>query len=298
MDKLLNLEYNDYKQHIITPISPYLICKHHFATEIYSYNNKYIEVDINILCSNSPNDLYKNKNYNEINEGDIVMVQVDLFEFFINNILPKINTRIILITSQFHLPQLYKSHITDNCLNNDKIILWISQNPIYENHHKYMAFPYGIYQNNVNLYMNFVKKNKESILNYKTKVQNVYNSNIRIHPHLPANHIRRNPIFESVNKSIDNYEYLNNILKSKFVISTSGDRDDCYRHYECIGLNSIPISNITYKEIFGKNMIYFDVDNIIKFINKEINIDYYNVNRDVLTLEYWKNEIEKRCDVN
>jgi hypothetical protein len=298
MNKLINTEYKDYKEYIITPISPYLICKHHFATEIYPYNNKYIKVDINILCSNSPNDLYKNKNYNEINEGDIVMVQVDLFEFFINNILPKINTRIILITSQFHLPQLYKSNITDNCLNNDKIILWISQNPIYENHHKYMAFPYGINQNTVNLYMNFIKENKESILNYKTKIQNVYNSNIRIHPHLPANHIRRNPIFESVNKSIDNYEYLNNILKSKFVISTSGDRDDCYRHYECIGLNSIPISNITYKEIFGKNMIYFDVDNIIKFINKEINIDYYNVNRDVLTLEYWKNEIKKRCDVN
>ncbi len=298
MDILLNSEYKDFKNYIITPISPYIICKHHFSTEIYSYNNKYIEVDINTLCSNSPNDLYKNKNVNEINEGDIVMVQVDLFDYFINNILPTINTKIILITSQFHLPQLHRNNTTDMCLNNDKIILWISQNPIYENHPKYMAFPYGIYQNNVNNYMNFLKENKESILNHNTKIQELYNSNIRIHPHLPANHIRRNPIFNSVNKSIDNYEYLNNILISKFVISTSGDRDDCYRHYECIGLNSIPISNINYKEIFGNNMIYFDVDNIIKVINKEIIIDYYSINRDILTLEYWKNEIEKRCHVN
>jgi hypothetical protein len=56
-----------------------------------------------------------------------------------------------------------------------------------------------------------------------------------------------------------------NILKSEFVISTLGDRDDYYRHYECI------VSNINdgYKDIFEENMVYSNANEMIK--NKYIN---------------------------
>ena len=91
---------------------------------------------------------------------------------------------------------------------------------------------------------------------------------------------------------------LNSILKSKFTISTSGDRDDCYRHYECIGLNSIPISNINYREIFGNNMIYSDIDNIIEMINETKIIGYNQsnnyINPDILLIDYWRDKIQLR----
>ncbi len=83
---------------------------------------------------------------------------MDLFNEFINNILPKITCKIIVITSQFHQPQINRNQITDKFINNNKIILWISQNPIYENHNKYMQFPYGICHNFVNNYINFKTK--------------------------------------------------------------------------------------------------------------------------------------------
>ena len=88
-------------------------------------------------------------------------------------------------------------------------------------------------------------------------------------------------------------------MKSTYTISTSGDRDDCYRHYECIGLNSIPISNINYKEIFGNNMIYSDINNIIKIIKYNrlpIENDKYknNTNRDILLIDYWRDKISQR----
>ena len=43
-------------------------------------------------------------------------------------------------------------------------------------------------------------------------------------------------------------------------LGSIGDRDDCFRHYEAIGLNTIPVSNIgfLYKRIFGDNMLYLD----------------------------------------
>ena len=181
---------------------------------------------------------------------------------------------------------------------NKKIILWISQNPIYHNHDKYMAFPYGIHHNDINKYMEFIKKNYKDIINIDTKIKFCYNSPVTIHSHLPINHIRRHNIFNNVkNKRLPYNQYLNNILKSKFTISTSGDRDDCYRHYECIGLNSIPISDINYKEIFENNMIYSNITDIIKIINdtgdlKNIYSNSYNdINRDILLIEYWRDKI-------
>ena len=294
-----NNNLNNYLKYIVSPITPYLICKHHFSTELYKGNHKYIGEDIKELLNENTNDLYLNKNFDKIKEGDIIQVQVDLFSKFVNNILPQISCKIIVITSQWHLPQINRNQITDEFINNDKLILWISQNPIYENHNKYMAFPYGICHKDVNNYINFIKKNYNKILNIDTKTNLCFNSPVSLHDHLPTNHIRRHPIFNSVkNKRLSYDEYLNSILKSKFTISTSGDRDDCYRHYECIGLNSIPISDINYREIFGNNMIYSDIDNIIEMINETKIIGYNEsnnyINPDILLIDYWRYKISKR----
>jgi len=298
MDKIIESNYDNYLKYIISPITPYLICDHYFSTEIYKGNDKYIDEDITLLLNKNTNDLYLNKNFDKIKEGDIIQVQVDLFNSFVNNILPKITCKIIVITSQWHLPQIYKNNITDDFINNNKIILWISQNPIYENHNKYMAFPYGIYHKNVNKYMDFVKKNYNDILNIDSKTNICYNSPCKVHGHLVKNHIRRHNIFNNVKNIILPYnEYLNQILKSKFTISTSGDRDDCYRHYECIGLNSIPVSNINYKEIFGNNMIYYDINNIIKMINETNTKIPDNIcNKDIILIDYWRNKILLRLE--
>lgn len=297
-----NKNINNYLKYIVSPITPYIICDHYFSTEIYKDDPKYIQTDINELLNENTNDLYLNKNLSKIKEGDIIQVQVDLFNTFINDILPQITNKIIVITSQWHLPQISKNQITDEFINNDKLILWISQNPIYKNHNKYMAFPYGIYHNSVNDYINFIKNNNE-ILNNNTKTNLCFNSPINVGDHFPKNHIRRHPIFNSVrNKALPYNEYLHNILKSKFTISTSGDRDDCYRHYECIGLNSIPISDISYKEIFGNNMIYSDINNIIKVINEKKVIEYNEfknyINKNILLIDYWRDKILLRLKKN
>lgn len=288
MEELIESNHNNYVQHIVTPITSYLLCDHYFSTEIYeNLNHKYIEFDLIQLLGKNKNDLYKNGNINTIKEGDIIQVQVDLFYTFIKHILPHISCKVVVITSQFHLPQIHKHSLTDELLNNDKIILWISQNPIYANHKKYMAFPYGIYHQDVNAYMNFVKKNRNCISNIDTKTNLCYNSPVSL-----TSKIRNNPIFNNKNSRVPYEDYLNNILKSKFTISPSGDRDDCYRHYECIGLNSIPISNINYTEIFENEMIYSNIDDIGKIINGIKNdMIFHETNKDILTIDYWKEKM-------
>lgn len=293
-DNIIKLNKNPI-EHLVTPLSPYFICNHFISTEIYPESGwKYINYKLNLKA----NDLLKNKNYNDIKNLDIVQVQVDHFDFFYDEVLPILeqnNIKIIIITSQLNLPQIIKNDRTDEILKKKNIILWISQNPIYTNNKKYMAFPYGILHLNINNYVNFIKSCNIDT-NKNIKILNQYAS---AHDHLPDNHIRKMfDIFGKNNGIPINYnEYLTNIFDSEFVISTSGDRDDCYRHYECIGLNSIPVSNIGdgYKDIFENNMIYSNAEEMINMINtKKINYEYKKPNRDILTIDFWLNKINNK----
>ena len=286
---------NNNIEYIVTPITPYFLCNHYISTEIHSDSQKYIGLNLELKA----NDLLKNKNYNDIKNFDIIQIQVDQFDVFYDTVLPiinKNNVNVIIITSQMHLPQIHKNNKTDNLLKNSNILLWISQNPIYANNKKYMAFPYGILHHNVNEYVNFIKSNNIN----KDKTIKILNQYASVHSHLPENHIRRQyPIFSTYcNKQMLNYtDFLTNILNAEFAISTSGDRDDCYRHYECIGLNTIPVANIAggYKEIFEENMIYSNAEEMINMINNNIvNYKYQKPNKNILTISYWIIKINER----
>jgi hypothetical protein len=296
MDNII-LENKNPIEHLITPISPYFMCDHFISTEINSDSWKYIGVNLQLKA----NDLLKNKNYNDIKNFEIIQIQVDYFDFFYDVILPiicKNNIKVVIITSQWHLPQIKRNYKTDYILNNNNILLWISQNPIYTNNEKYMALPYGLRHDNINDCVNFIKSN--NINNDKNiKILNQYAS---VHSHLPNNHIRK--IFDIFGKnsgeSMSYTDFLTNILNAEFVISTSGDRDDCYRHYECIALNAIPISNINdaYKDIFGENMVYSNAEEMINIIkNNSINHNYKKPNRDILTISYWTYKINVKINL-
>ena len=292
----MGLENTNPVEYLITPFSPYFICNHFISTELddlYYYFGITLEL--------KANDLIKNKNYNDIKNFVIIQVQTDLFDFFYDEILPiiiKNNLKVVIITSKWHLPQIIRNNKTDDLLNNSNILLWISQNPIYTNNQKYMSFPFGICIHNINAYVNFINSNNINI-DKNIKILNQYAS---VHNHLPNNHIRR--MFDIFGKNSGSplayTEYLTRILNSEFVISTSGDRDDSYRHYECIGLNAIPVSNIDggYKDIFGDNMVYTNAEEMINMIDKNIvNSNYKKPNRDILTISYWVCKINKKINL-
>lgn len=278
----------------VTPLVPYFICNHFISTEINSNDHKYICYEL----STKSNNLLKNKNYDIIQNLDIIQVQVEQFDFFHDEILPIIinkNIQVIIITSQWHLPQITRSDKTDSVLNNANILLWIAQNPIYTDNEKYMAFPYGILHHNIVDYINFIKSCHTNI-NKNTKILNQCSV---AHWHLPNNHIRKVYDIFGINSGPKlNYgEFLNNISTSEFVISTTGDREDCYRHYECIGLNAIPVSNISkkYVDIFEDSMIYSTPEEMVDMVtNKIVNHHYKAPNRDILTTAYWVEKINEK----
>ena len=61
------------------------------------------------------NNLLKNKNYHTIKDYDKILCQINYFDHFMNYILPiikKNNKKIILITTQWYLPQIEKSDLS------------------------------------------------------------------------------------------------------------------------------------------------------------------------------------------
>ena len=153
-----------------------------------------------------------------------------------------------------------------------------------------MAFPYGIHHLDIENYVRYYKNCE--------KQRNILNQYSAVHPHLPENHVRRNyDVFgKGTGEKLPYETYLKNIAQSEFVISTGGDREDCHRHYECIGLGAIPVSNIStvYKDIFGDNMIFSTPEQMIRMLETKQLPHYNPPNKDILTLSYWKNKISER----
>ena len=185
-ETVINSDNLNVLEDFVTPLTPYFICNHFIATEINSYDYKYICYELSLKS----NDLLKNKNYDDIKHLDIIQVQVEQFDFFHDEILPIIsdkNIQVIIITGQWHLPQITRNDKTDNILNSKNILLWISQNPIYQDNEKYMAFPYGILHHKIHDYINFVKSSDSKLIKYIR----ILNQCSVAHPHLPDNHIRK-----------------------------------------------------------------------------------------------------------
>jgi hypothetical protein len=262
-------------QTIINPFSLYFLCDHFIGDEL-----KFIPVNM------ETKDLLKSNNLANIKDYDIVHVQVNYFEHFCVSILDKLDKKIVLTTGQWHSPQLTTSYLTEKVLNHPNIILWVSQNPIYENSQKYMGFPYGIYHGN--------------LLDYAKGLLHANVKKVNEIAYLPLSHNtnicrQKLPVLEKIPMS----EFYKEIAKAKFVLSPIGDRDDCYRHYESIGLGAVPISNVGrfYKSIFTKSMYYCTIDEMLTILNtQQLNYEYAEPNKDLVCLQYYIDEVKNKIE--
>lgn len=262
---------------IIHPLSLFYLCDHYYGDEAVKYD---------CIIPDNKSDLLSTPDLNLINDFDIIHVQNDYFNKFCNEMLDLIDKKIIITTGQLCLPQIHHSEQTIKILNNPNIVLWISQNPIYENNEKYIAWPYGITHNNLEFYADILLNNT----NEKTK-------NIIHLPFTNNTHSSRLLLPNSNYDRLSSTDFYKKLSESKYVISPIGDRPDCYRHYEAIGLGTIPISNINdindyYTNIFGKNMYYCDINEMINIINNNnINDTYIAPNKDLICFNYYKDNI-------
>lgn len=275
---------------IITPVSAYYISNFYLGVE---------PKNLNLPKSKSK---HLKENLNLLKDNDIIFIENNSFKLFVEDFLPNIKTKFVLLTSQTNRPRLTNKILIDTVLNNNFLIVWFSHNPIKITS-KYKMLPYGINNGIVCsvlkdrniaplLYINELKKNVKKTDNIISLPMRVTHSCRRYFPHImPVDGVRHD------NKVIMTIpDYYKNLHKAKFVLSPIGDREDCYRHWEAIGLGCVPISNVNknlFKQTLKSSMLYKDCTEMLNNYKNNDILDYNEPNKDLICLSYWINEINK-----
>ena len=287
-----NNNYQNQVANIINPFSLYYICDHFYGNET---------TELRIPIPHTAHNLVADKDISLIKDCDIIHVQVNFFWDFCYNILPKITKKIILTTGQMFAPNIPNTFFTEQILRHNNILLWISQNPVFNNCNKYTAFPYGINPQHplvLQIFSDSLLKLKDTQKRYEALFLPIGNHTNPLRPKFPKL------------PKLDFHSFYLNLAQTKFVFSPVGDRNDCYRHYEAIGFGAIPISNVNilYKNIFGKCMYYSDTDSMLSMINHnnidmgymlhcdKIDLEYIQPNRDLICFTYHKEIVMKKIE--
>ena len=92
-------------------------------------------------------------------------------------------------------------------------------------------------------------------------------------------------------------KYLDEISRSHYVTSPNGDRPDCHRHYEALGLGAIPITQMdpsVYTHLKDQEgIIYNNTNWNLKDLEKTLPFPAPEVNRNVIFEEYWMEYVEQ-----
>ena len=92
-------------------------------------------------------------------------------------------------------------------------------------------------------------------------------------------------------------DYYDAMANSQFVISPEGDRPECYRHYEAIGLGTIPVTNLNprfYSHLTGSavfNTSDWRLETLEKVLRNDENRQL-QANKNMLFEEYWLEYVE------
>ena len=276
--EILNSETNKQVlfEKLIHPLSFYLVCTHYCSDETEDYG---------LFLPSTKKNLLLTKDTSVIKEYDFIYVQNKYLHMFCVELLPKINKMIVLLTGQVDIPALEVNSITEYILEHENIIVWAAQNPIFPTSSKYMALPYGLSLNSLNAYA-------DSILKYQN--ENKDKEVIVLPMNRNTNECRRR--FLEIPR-LESEEYFCTLAKARFVLSPIGDRDDCYRHYEAIGLGTIPISNVSkiHRDLFGTNMKYCTIDEMVEIYKEGVTGDMYHIpNKDFVCFDYHKDILLSR----
>ena len=278
----ISLNYYAVRQ-LITPFTPYLICKYHLSNEIHKCRVEWINRQSKDLT----------KCASEVRDRDWLFCDVDLIPKFVHDVLPQIRNRFVLITGKWNLPGFEESKYTDELICSEKVILWFSQNMTI-NHPKCHPFPYGIHHESTR---EILREMRKPTIKRKNKI---YFSYAHIHGHLtPATKAERMALRKDMDKRLSLPMYLRKLREHCYVTSPQGDRPATHRHWEAIALGCVPISQVpdAYKKLFGENMMFVNKMEDALQLNPD-NLIYSCPDRRIVTVSYWIHklkELEKRA---
>lgn len=122
-----------------------------------------------------------------------------------------------------------------------------------------------------------------------------------IWPCLTRTHPSRDPLIAAAKETnesrLNPFEFYKILAASRFIFSPVGDRPDCYRHWEAIGLGTIPICNCPaiFNTLFHDSMLYVadgDYKLMLGMSSKWATSVYHNPDRRLILTQHWRKHFE------
>lgn len=191
------------------------------------------------------------KALDSMEHGDTIYVTFLQLEEFVSTLLDKIQVNVAIISGQIQkVPPIFNQTVIASLLDHPRVMHWFCQNlPLYGGsnlrHPKLSPFPYGLKEviqrpetRNKPLH-SFQQIFLQSLEEPIAKDQTIMSGFLRASSPVRAAMMKGENTTELVPD-----KYMLEVARSQYILSPNGDRPECFRHYEAIGLGTIPITEL------------------------------------------------------
>ena len=281
---------------LVTPLMGYFIADYYLGDESFLYLP---QPDI-LLTRPDAKKLTGPDDMLSIRDGTTIYVQVNYFQRFAAQYLPVFNASIILMTGQWNWPAMTLNDTVQQVLSSPKICHWFTQNP-FTVHPKLSQIPIGVNPGEILAYAQvlgeFNMANKTIPLLLTPLNAQTDPSRQRLADAYKGLNSSGLHFAKAGDKALDFYRAL---AASFTVMSPRGDRPDCNRHWEAIGLGARPISNVPqhlWQGLLKRSMLFTDsedFEHILSLTPKAQRNLYVRPERRLILIEHWRQVIDLR----
>lgn len=244
----------------------------------------------------------------QVQPGDTIYVTFLELEHFCQNLLDRLTVDVVVISGQIQKVAPVPEEIIDRLLDAPHVLAWCCQNlPMYVparhlGHAKVHSFPYGLKEaiqrpsaRNAPLFA------FETVF-WETWPHPIKNQTLYVGP-MAETSPTRSKILQAQTRTKDNHssmevldplDYMREVARSHYILSPNGDRPECYRHYEAIGLGTIPITELSrahFRHLAPASVIFETTDwNLTQW--KDNPSHHVSVNRMMILEEYWMEYVD------
>lgn len=234
-------------EEVVNPFSGWYLCEYYLGTEHEHWlgNDAFALLKRRRLLQELPKcDKVKK-------EMAIIFVEATRIEEFATDCLPALRVPVIIISGRWHIPSVQQSRATTAILSSNFIYKWFLQNP-FTTHEKIIQFPYGVMHSNLPSFAHIASR-PDLLKSNRTKLMNLP---------LGRTNKSREQLTGSTHKRLSVGDFYDKLTQVEFVISPAGDRPDCHRHLEAIGLGARPICNCPehFRDLYGNLMVIGNMD--------------------------------------
>jgi len=269
----------------------------------------------------------------KLQHNDTIYVAHCKLNEFASNFLPYITTDTIIISSSLFFA--YPEGLEDaasNITNHPNIIHWFSTNSGFSgytggqrDHPKVSSFPLGLKPNLGgrtrlparnplpyfrSVFMEYYNRTtvRHTLGNEERKDDEISvrpflnKSNVLFASYLGSTSDSRKGLPSETTGPLPYPQYLRTMADSHYVLSPDGDHPDCHRHYEAIGLGTIPITQLdpTYYTHLGEGRVVYENDewNVTK-LKDRLRVPTKSTdqpNHNMIFEESWMEYIERKTN--